>query len=340
MASMILPDFMSAYLQALDKTLKVIILSSIWLGVSIPLLFALFFFSTSSLRRQPIFILNVVSVCIGIAMGLLNMQTLVPPLVDPLRLVDRRGILAYTFLSTSVPILVESILMFRLFAVLPYRQTPKRLFFSIFIPLGLLKAARVGNVIEFMVTFARITRSVTKNEEMGALSLRHAGPKVEWFLQVVDNTIASVLFLWRLNRNNSLFPSSATQPNSYPARLRTLFWIAITNFIFPVLVSITLLVLYFREGDYLKILMCIISNAYIEIIGVLMATVWAASTHWQVENPSPSPFSAPQFEKIECTIYTSKTHWEPSTSPPVTRDIPTLKPEDDTRGSLNSSDTV
>ncbi len=77
MASMILPDFMSAYLQALDKTLKVIILSSIWLGVSIPLLFALFFFSTSSLRRQPIFILNVVSVCIGIAMGLLNMQTLV-----------------------------------------------------------------------------------------------------------------------------------------------------------------------------------------------------------------------------------------------------------------------
>ncbi|KAF4603475.1 hypothetical protein EYR38_003888 [Pleurotus pulmonarius] len=320
MASMILPDFMSAYLQALDKTLKVIILSSIWLGVSIPLLFALFFFSTSSLRRQPIFILNVVSVCVGIAMGLLNMQTLVPPLVDPLRLVDRRGILAYTFLSTSVPIL--------------------RLFFSIFIPLGLLKAARVGNVIEFMVTFARITRSVTKNEEMGALSLRHAGPKVEWFLQVVDNTIASVLFLWRLNRNNSLFPSSATQPNSYPARLRTLFWIAITNFIFPVLVSITLLVLYFREGDYLKILMCIISNAYIEIIGVLMATVWAASTHWQVENPSPSPFSAPQFEKIECTIYTSKTHWEPSTSPPVTRDIPTLKPEDDTRGSLKPSDTV
>ncbi|KAF4576406.1 hypothetical protein EYR36_000996 [Pleurotus pulmonarius] len=327
MASMILPDFMSAYLQALDKTLKVIILSSIWLGVSIPLLFALFFFSTSSLRRQPIFILNVVSVCVGIAMGLLNMQTLVPPLVDPLRLVDRRGILAYTFLSTSVPILVESILMFRLFAVFPYRQTPKRLFFSIFIPLGLLKAARVGNVIEFMVTFARITRSVTKNEEMGALSLRHAGPKVEWFLQVVDNTsVYSAMF--------------ATQPNSYPARLRTLFWIAITNFIFPVLVSITLLVLYFREGDYLKILMCIISNAYIEIIGVLMATVWAASTHWQVENPSPSPFSAPQFEKIECTIYTSKTHWEPSTSPPVTRDIPTLKPEDDTRGSLKPSDTV
>lgn len=68
---------MSVYLQALDKTLKVIILSSIWLGVSIPLLFALFFFSTSRLRRQPMFIFNVVSICVGIAMGLLNMQTLV-----------------------------------------------------------------------------------------------------------------------------------------------------------------------------------------------------------------------------------------------------------------------
>ncbi|KAF9495770.1 hypothetical protein BDN71DRAFT_1589374 [Pleurotus eryngii] len=336
----ILPDLMSVYLQALDKTLKVIILSSIWLGVSIPLLFALFFFSTSRLRRQPMFIFNVVSICVGIAMGLLNMQTLVPPLVDPLRLVDRRGILAYTFLSTSVPIMVESILMFRLFAVFPYRQTPKRLFFSIFIPLGLLKAARVGNVIEFMVTFARITRSATTNEEMGALSLRHAGPKVEWFLQVIDNTTASVLFLWRLNLQNSLSPPSATQPNSYSARLRTLFWIAITNFIFPVLVSITLLVLYFREGDYLKILMCIISNAYIEIIGVLMATVWAASSHWQVENPSRSPFPVSQFEKVECTIYTSKTHWDPSTSLAVTRDIPASKPEDDNRGSLNSSDTV
>ncbi|KAJ8700370.1 hypothetical protein PTI98_003400 [Pleurotus ostreatus] len=336
----VLPDLMSVYLQALDKTLKVIILSSIWLGVSIPLLFALFFFSTSRLRCQPMFIFNVVSICVGIAMGLLNMQTLVPPLVDPLRLVDRRGILAYTFISTSVPIMVESILMFRLFAVFPYRQTPKRLFFSIFIPLGLLKAARVGNVIEFMVTFARITRSATTNQEMGALSLRHAGPKVEWFLQVVDNTTASVLFLWRLNLNKSLSPPSATQPNSYSSRLRTLFWIAITNFIFPVLVSITLLVLYFREGDYLKILMCIISNAYIEIIGVLMATVWAASTHWQAENPSWSPFPVPQFQKVECTIYTSKIHWDPSTSLAVTRDIPVSKPEDDTRPSLNSSDTV
>lgn len=78
--------------------------------------------------------------------------------------------------------------MFRLFAVFPYRQTPKRIFFSIFIPLGLLKAGRLGNLIEFMVTFSGLIRNATTTEEMGELSLRHTGPKVEWFLQVVDNS--------------------------------------------------------------------------------------------------------------------------------------------------------
>lgn len=355
-----LSAFMTAYLHALNKSLKVIILCSVWLGVSIPLLFALFFFSTNRLRRQPIFIFNVVSICIGITMGLLNIQILVPSLVEPLVPVDRHSVLAYTFFSASAPILVESILMFRLFAVFPYRQTPKRIFFSIFIPLGLLKAGRLGNLIEFMVTFSGLIRNATTTEEMGELSLRHTGPKVEWFLQVVDNSIASVLFLWRLNLNNSLFPTgtaASAQPRSYSSRIRTLFWIAVSNFIFPVIVSITLLVLYFREGDYLKCLMFLISNAYIEIIGVLMATVWSASTHWQgSESHPPNSFPVARFDGNGASgIPTSKTHWEasnarPSASFPVVRfdgdglSIPTSKaiqpsPREDIYGTLDSSDS-
>lgn len=136
-----------------------------------------------------------------------------------------------------------------------------------------------------------------------------------------------------------------------------MFWIAVSNFIFPVIVSITLLVLYFREGDYLKCLMFLISNAYIEIIGVLMATVWSASTHWQgSESHPPNSFPVARFDGNGASgIPTSKTHWEasnarPSASFPVVRfdgdglSIPTSKaiqpsPREDIYGTLDSSDS-
>lgn len=60
----------------------------------------------------------------------------------------------------------------------------------------------------------------------------------------------------------------------------TLFWIAVSNFVFPVLLSLAQLIFTFRDSSYLDGGYIFLTNNYVEIIGVLLATVWAAGSHW------------------------------------------------------------
>ena len=81
--------------------------------------------------------------------------------------------------------------------------------------------------------------------------------------------------------------SYRTLSDSYPAQLRALFWIAVSNFVFPVFFDIAKYILMFRDtGDYNVYLIVVISDIYVEIIGVLFATVWAATKH--SESPDPT----------------------------------------------------
>lgn len=68
--------------------------------------------------------------------------------------------------------------------------------------------------------------------------------------------------------------------DSYTAQLKSLFWIAVSNFVFPVILSIIQLILLFHDPSYLKGAYIFMANDYVEIIGVLLATVWTTSKHW------------------------------------------------------------
>lgn len=70
------------------------------------------------------------------------------------------------------------------------------------------------------------------------------------------------------------------RPGSYTSRLKGLFWIAVSNFVFPVILSIIQLVFIFRDPDFLKGTYIYLTNSFFEIIGVLLATVWTSSSHW------------------------------------------------------------
>ena len=77
-----------------------------------------------------------------------------------------------------------------------------------------------------------------------------------------------------------------TLSDSYPAQLRALFWIAVSNFVFPIFFDIAQYILIFRDtADYNVYMIVLITNIYVEIIGVLFATVWAATKH--SESPDP-----------------------------------------------------
>lgn len=65
-------------------------------------------------------------------------------------------------------------------------------------------------------------------------------------------------------------------PDSYTHRLKTLFWAAVFNFVFPVIFNITLIAMVFSEHDSVLGSYLVVTNNYVQIIGVLLATVFVA----------------------------------------------------------------
>ena len=53
-----------------------------------------------------------------------------------------------------------------------------------------------------------------------------------------------------------------------------------SNFVFPVILSIIQLVFILHNPNFLKAGYIYVTNSFVEIIGVLLATVWASSSHW------------------------------------------------------------
>src|SRR6266576_19517 len=108
--------------------------------------------------------------------------------------------MVYNFLVMSSALFVESILLIRLWAIYPFRTTPLKIFLAIFIPIALVKLARLANAISFVVY-----RSAEIRATQSIFGLLHSNESrfpnyaIEWSLQVVDNTSASVLFLVKLN---------------------------------------------------------------------------------------------------------------------------------------------
>lgn len=68
---------------------------------------------------------------------------------------------------------------------------------------------------------------------------------------------------------------------SYSGRLRAIFWIAVSNFVLPVIFNIAQLVLIFRDNSFVHGTYVLLVNIYVEIISVLLATLWCSSSHWQ-----------------------------------------------------------
>ena len=82
--------------------------------------------------------------------------------------------------------------------------------------------------------------------------------------------------------------------------MRTLFWIAVSNFVFPVILNIIQLIFAYRDPNFLHGVYIFLINNYVGIIGALLATLWCSSSHWSPAgdrsyyDPEKS-FSAPVF---------------------------------------------
>ena len=198
------------YIAAIQPSIVFLMIGTIWTGILLPLMVALFFFSSKDTRRKPIFILNVLSLLLGLIVGILNACTEVSYLMrhlfceladididqihlmlSPLQPWSSGISLAFSILTSYTPWLVEMILVVRLLAVYPYSATPRHLWFSIFIPLLLFKFARFVNMTIFQ-QYVALLQSPSSGDPLATGIGQYSwnfqpGPEIEWVIQVLDN---------------------------------------------------------------------------------------------------------------------------------------------------------
>lgn len=115
-----------------------------------------------------------------------------------------------------------------------------------------------------------------------------------WILELLDNTYISALFLLRLGSHvyTSLRLSDSSEGSSqstFVMKLRTLFWIASTNFVFPLIFGLCQVVLIFTDNAVTAMSIKIV-NTYVAIISTVLATIWASTTSYHSSALSRNSF--------------------------------------------------
>ena len=75
--------------------------------------------------------------------------------------------------------------------------------------------------------------------------------------------------------------ANSSHPATVSQKITTFFWISTSNFVFPVLFGIVQISIYMsKPNDYLLAVYVNVVNVYVNIMGVVFATVWAAEARW------------------------------------------------------------
>ncbi|KAI0661882.1 hypothetical protein C8Q70DRAFT_684445 [Cubamyces menziesii] len=244
------------------------------------LLIALLYFSTRHSRRQPIFLLNVFTILLALAVGgLIDYQT-VQTMIAPLHPTPLSFNIAIGVLGAVQSIIIDTILLVRLVSVYPPSYVGRRRFAAILAVPLLLKVARIVNLGLFIKALADATRDPATANILIARIWEYAPYlKIEWFAQLFDNSF----FLYRLllhNKETNRVMSRKTSESSFADTIRTLLWVAATNFVVPVLFSLAQIIVVYRGVDVLIVNDIVLVNTSVAVIGVVFATVWAGTEHW------------------------------------------------------------
>ena len=68
--------------------------------------------------------------------------------------------------------------------------------------------------------------------------------------------------------------------NTITERIRQIFFIAVANFVFPLILNIAQLICITTSRSYAVGTMFLLTNSYVSVIGVLCATIWASGSEW------------------------------------------------------------
>ncbi|GJE97670.1 hypothetical protein PsYK624_138910 [Phanerochaete sordida] len=308
------PTEISADIEAFAKAIRVpiqlILVLTIFASMLVPILITLLWFSTPSFRRQPVFIVNVASIIVGIGVAMLGIYDGLSPVLNPTSPVSDAAGSAFICALLLAPWLAELVLAFRLASLFPSSHTPRLTFAIILAFPVIVKCARLGCCIALSIDWVRkriMSLDIVLAEAEGP-GWRDGLPWylcAELLLQILDNSYLSTVFIWKLHRGHIFHRRGAERAavssrSSLTSRLKTLFWIAIGNFIFPILFNIATIVDVFVDPQYvLRIPNLLLANYYLSIIGVVFATVWCTSSGYSSREPPLLALQLSDSSKIE-----------------------------------------
>ncbi|THU78315.1 hypothetical protein K435DRAFT_700287 [Dendrothele bispora CBS 962.96] len=274
-------EVIQLFIAGILPAIRLTVLCGAWIGVLVCLLLALIHFSTRALRKRPLFIMNMIAICTGIVCNILELSMLV---VNTTSVNDRSSVsTVYTVICLSIlsVILTDSILLYRLLVVFPFERTPRSTFLLIFGPLGLIKIGRLAIAIIFLVIYIGKMNSSRTPGQFYNIGTALLWPRLLWGIQLLDNGLV-------MNSEVYCYVSYTSRHYeriiaSFPQRLRTLFWIGVSNFVFPSMFAIAQLVTFTKSTSFTTYLMINVSDIGVEITGVLFATLWASSSNWLAE---------------------------------------------------------
>ncbi|KAG1730415.1 uncharacterized protein EDB91DRAFT_1059488 [Suillus paluster] len=291
------------YIAIIQPSLNSIMIGHTFTVVLIPLIIALFYFSTPLSRRRPIFILNVVAIILAFTAGVMIDSLAIHSVLSPLDPWPPTMNIAIGIIGAFQSILVDLILLLRLTLIYSYSLVgPKRFALVTALPI-LLKLARLVNMFIFIKVLADAARGPLGSENIAVVWATTPYLKIEWSAQLVDNAYASIAFLWaiRLRRIHRSGVTSEISPRrtTFGQRLRALFYIAISNFVFPSLLSLAQLVVVYKNVYVLTVNEIVLVNTMVAVIGVVFATVWAGSVNYRDEKTEPRVLEKAQDVKCD-----------------------------------------
>ncbi|EIW84013.1 hypothetical protein CONPUDRAFT_135622 [Coniophora puteana RWD-64-598 SS2] len=269
------------FLAVIAPSLRSLVIGHTFLSIFVPLILSLFYFSTSHLRRRAVFWLNVLAIVLAFAAGIMIDALAIHSILSPQSPWGAAMNIAIGILGAWQSILVDFILMIRIVSVYPLHRVGTTKFgFILALPVA-LKLERIINMIVFIKVLADAMKGPNGNEVIELTWGSTPYLKIEWFSQIVDNAYASACFLLALqahrHQRSTAVTSTKSNVSSLTAKLRTIFWIAISNFVIPTLLSIAQIIVVYRAVDILAINDIVLVNTCVAVIGVVFATVWAGA---------------------------------------------------------------
>ncbi|THH13386.1 hypothetical protein EW146_g6823 [Bondarzewia mesenterica] len=269
------------YIAVITPVMHSILIGHAFLVLFLPLMFMLWFFSTKYTRRQPVYILNVINICLAIAVGIMIDWRGVRLTLDPLTIYPVSFNLSISILGVIQSLLIDTILLIRLVSVYPRDLIGVQRFVLLITLPVLLKIGRFIN----LVIMSKVLTDLSTGPNAQALLLTkwaHAPYiKIEWFGQLIDVTYASTLFLYKIwlhrkGRENIESGDSGSKV-SFGYRLKVMFYIAGTNFVLPVIFSLVQIIALFTLTDQETTNDIVLVNTNLSVIGVVFASIWAGA---------------------------------------------------------------